>query len=216
MPPKTQSRKQSRGRTPKRRSQTPKKRSRTLKKRSRALKKRSRASKKRSRTPKKRSRSRSQRARARAYIDGWDKDVAESALQRSVDIVKSVDVDDRVLAKRIASSLYNVLVRKVPRWIARAVALPFTVSLLAIASIQGRNLFGAVVMGEAIRVNSWWIPTKFKKILKDSILEIRSEASLVGALEKYMYLRGFNDLEGGSGDIIIRSWGGYTYGDTYE
>jgi hypothetical protein len=90
------------------------------------------------------------------------------------------------------------------------------VSMLIIAATLRRNLFSAAVMGQALKMNSWWIPTKFKKILRDSITEIRTDASLIGALEKYMYLRGFDDLEGGSDGVFIDSWGGYEYGDHYE
>lgn len=153
--------------------------------------------------------------RARDYIRGWS-DAGEQELRRVTTLVNKVNPEDRKIAKRIASSLYNVLVHKIPTWAARLIALPFAVSLLAIASVQGRHLFGAAVMGQALKMNSWWIPTKFKRILRDSIYEIRTEASLMGALQKYLYLRGFDELEGGGNDIIIRSWGGYEYGDKLE
>jgi hypothetical protein len=120
------------------------------------------------------------------------------------------------MAKVIASKIYGVLVHTVPTWVARMISLPFAVSLLIISATMRRNLFSAAVMGQALKLNAWWIPTKFKKILYDSIVQIRTDASLIGALEKYMYLRGFDEMEGGGDGIYIQEWGGYEYGDSYE
>ncbi len=222
MPPKSRSRASRKSRT--RASRSRKSRaSRTRASRSRKSRaSRTRASRSRksraSRTRASRSR-KSRTRRAREFIKGWedaDKEGAREELSRATELISRVSPEDRNLAKKIASKIYSVLVHTVPTWVARIISLPFAVSLLIVAASMGRNLFSAAVLGQALRLNSWWLPTRFKKILYDSIVRIRTDASLVGALEKYMYLRGFDEMEGGGDGIYIQEWGGYKYGDAYE
>ena len=189
--------------TPSRKRKTP----------SRKRKTQSRKRKTQSRKP-----SRTQEDKARAYISGWesaDTEAANEELSRVTDALSRVKPEDRQLAKRIANAIYDVLVRTIPTWIARLISLPMAVSMLLIAATMRRSLFSAAVMGQALRSNSWWIPTKFMKMMKKSAEQIKYEPGMKAALEMYMYERGFDNLEGG-GDGYIDSWGGYEYGDTYE